>query len=639
MTRGVGAVTDIPCLPDGAREWFGGCGADVRSVPAAPSPGRFHALEKGTGCASAVVQLQYERPSVAAPRGRTGPRIPAAGSFGGHDRPQVRYRARVAAGETRAKRVPIGARLTDRRLVAACVLAAIALRLPFLHAPLGIDEGGYAYVAAHWNVGDGGIYGDQWVDRPPLLIALYAVAIAVAGDVGVRLLGCVAAAVLVVSSAGVAHRVAGRTAMTWSAVAAVVLSSSTLWQAHTVNAELPAAAFVAASVWMTVLALGATTSPRAFGAAIGAGVLAGCAMLVKQSFLDGFVFAGAALVGGAVLARGAARRRLAAALWGGIVGTAIVAAMLVAWAELSGPGLGALVDALYGFRLDARSAIDRAEAPKARAMLLLVLVTGSGLLALLAYTWIGLVRIARGRQSVQVGADSRLLRATAVGLGVLTVWGVFAVTQGGNWWRHYLVQLIPVLAMGLGIVAGAIADHERSRIARGSTRAGIAVSIAVGVTWAIGAAWAATGNVQRESAVAGDWLRAASQPGDTIVVTWGHPNVLRRSGMRSPYGMSWSLPIRVRDPRLEELREVIAGATPPTWIMEWTSLDLWGMDRDGDVRRLVAERYERVADVCGRDVYRLRTGTSSAASALPPAPSSDACDPGAFTDVLGGLRW
>ena len=518
------------------------------------------------------------------------------------------------------------------------MVAAVLLRLPFLASPLGIDEGGYAYVAANWNVGDGGIYGEQWVDRPPLLIALYAIAIAAAGDVGVRLLGCVAAALIVVASAGVAHRVAGRTAMAWSAVAAVVLSSSTLWQAHTVNAELPAAAFVAASVWTTVLALGARTWTHAFVLAAGSGLLAGCALLVKQSFADGFVFAGAAVVGALVLERGARRRRVAAVLVGGVVGAGIVLATVAVWAEAVGPGFGPLIDALYGFRVQARTAIEQGDAPDQRAVLLLVLVTASGLLALLAYTWIGLVRLARGDQSMRAGVDALLLRSTAVGLAAVSVWGVFAVTQGGNWWRHYLVQLVPVLAMGLGVVAGGVSDRARSRVARGSTRAGVAVSVVAGLAWAVGAAWAASGNVQRESAVAGDWLRAASRPGDTIVVAWGHPNVLRRSGMRSPYGMAWSLPVRVRDPRLDELRGLVAGVDPPTWIVEWTPLDLWGLDHGGRVQDLVDQRYELVGDLCGRDVYRLSAGGSTTSS-LPPSPSAKSCDPGAFERAIDGLRW
>lgn len=548
----------------------------------------------------------------------------------------MRYRPGVAASETRERRALVGHGLTDRQVVLACVLVAVALRLPFLNSPLGIDEGGYAYVAANWHVGDGGIYGDQWVDRPPLLIALYAVALAAAGDVGVRLLGCVAAALLVVASAGVAARVAGRTAMIWAAVAAVALSSTTLWQGHTVNAELPAAAFVAASAWMSVLALGARSVRMAFGTAVAAGVLAACALLVKQSFVDGFVFAGAALAATFVLGAGR-RARTWAVLAGGIVGAALAGAAVTAWAETSGPGIGVLLEALYGFRVEARDTIGDAEAPERRALLLLALAAASGLVALLAYTWIGLVRIAHGRQGVRAGVDVVLLRATAVGLVVLTMWDVFAVSQGGNWWRHYIVQLVPVLAMGLGVFIGGVADRPRSRVARGSTRAAVGVSVVAGVAWAAGAMWAATGNMHREAAVAGDWLRAAARPGDTIVVTWGHPNVMYRSGMRSPYELSWSLPVRVRDPQLDALSAVVGGSEPPTWIVEWMRFELWGLDRDRAVRDLVAERYERVGELCGRPLYRLsETGVSTAS--LPRLPSKDSCDPGPF-DGSFEVRW
>src|SRR4051794_41343951 len=70
------------------------------------------------------------------------------------------------------------ARPTRRTLGAltACLLLAPALRLPYLHVPLGIDEGGIAAVARQWGSAHGSLYGADWLDRPPLLVLAFKLA-------------------------------------------------------------------------------------------------------------------------------------------------------------------------------------------------------------------------------------------------------------------------------------------------------------------------------------------------------------------------------------------------------------------------------------------------------------------------------
>ena len=58
-----------------------------------------------------------------------------------------------------------------------CVLLALLLRAPYLSMPLGRDEGGLAYIAQHWSSGHGSLYGAYWVDRPPLLLVLFKLAV------------------------------------------------------------------------------------------------------------------------------------------------------------------------------------------------------------------------------------------------------------------------------------------------------------------------------------------------------------------------------------------------------------------------------------------------------------------------------
>src|SRR3954449_13290410 len=99
-----------------------------------------------------------------------------------------------------------------RQRTALCVLAGVAgallLRAPWSDAALGRDEGGVALVARAWHGSGPFPYGSYFLDRPPLLPALYR--LAGSSETGIRVLGATAAALVVVVSTLLAVRVAGR---------------------------------------------------------------------------------------------------------------------------------------------------------------------------------------------------------------------------------------------------------------------------------------------------------------------------------------------------------------------------------------------------------------------------------------------
>jgi hypothetical protein len=531
--------------------------------------------------------------------------------------------------------------LSHGLLLGACVALTILLRLPLLDAPLTIDEAGYAYVASHWGVGGGGLYGAQWVDRPPLLFGLFAIADAAGGDLGVRVLGCIAAVVVVVACTVTARLVAGPMAATWAGVTSAVLVSSPLFQGYVVNAELPAIAFV--SICVVVVVRAATGVAPAFWSGVLAGCAAGCAMLVKQSFADGFVFAGACTMLMMLLASGSQRRCARRIAAGVLCGAALTLGIAVAWAELVGPGSGVLLHALYGFRVEAMSEI-RAwpNAPEHRAAMLGVLVTASGVLLLFLALVVGLARsVVVGGSARGQRAEDAPFRAVCGALAVLGLFEAFAVLMGGNFWRHYLLQLVPMLGIGVGVVvAGVDRDRAAARIGAAARRS---CAWALGLSLAVWVAIVAVGphNLEDHSeASVGAWLRSASTPGDTLLVTWGRANVLRESGMRTPYEMAWSLPIRVRDGQLRELRGVLAGPDAPTWIVRWNPISSWDFDEDGSIRALVHDRYERVGMACGHRVYRLRgADDATTGDSLPAMPMGDECGAAIAGEVRAALLW
>lgn len=94
--------------------------------------------------------------------------------------PAVALRARLK------RRGVVSERARTWWTLGGCFLIVLLLRAPYLAVPLGRDEGGLAFLARHWD--GGSLYGAYWVDRPPLLLALFKLAV-LGGDRGVRVLG------------------------------------------------------------------------------------------------------------------------------------------------------------------------------------------------------------------------------------------------------------------------------------------------------------------------------------------------------------------------------------------------------------------------------------------------------------------
>src|SRR3954466_5049906 len=104
------------------------------------------------------------------------------------------------------------------------IVLTLLLRAPWFDAALGRDEGGVALIARAWHGSGPFAYGSYFLDRPPLLPALYK--LAGHDQSGIRVLGAVAAALLVITSTLLAVRIAGRAAAPWAAGIAAVLASS-----------------------------------------------------------------------------------------------------------------------------------------------------------------------------------------------------------------------------------------------------------------------------------------------------------------------------------------------------------------------------------------------------------------------------
>ncbi|MFW6775459.1 hypothetical protein ACOACO_14335 [Nocardioides sp. CPCC 205120] len=476
--------------------------------------------------------------------------------------------------------------MNDRRTVvgvAALAALAVLLRLPFLGAPTGSDEAGFLLVAHQWHDG-ASLYGDYWVDRPPLLLALFAL---VPDVTGLRLLGCACAASVVAlcalaAGAAVDPARSRRAALAAAATAALLCSAPWLGTVR-VNGEVLAAPFVAGALALTVLAL-REDARRPLVLAAAAGVLAACGVGVKQSSVDGVVFGTVALLVLALVRP--ARRRAAAVLLGvAVAGAVVTAALLVGAATLRGTDPLALFDAVVTFRVDAGETI-RSSASGATTERLVVLL-GTWAVSGLAVLGVAALVLAARRRTDPV----------AVATAATIVVGSLVALLGGSYWAHYLLQLVPASALAAGLVA--------ARLSVPVVRACVAVLAGVTAVPVVLNLVSGVGEGSRAEAVGGAIAQAA-EPGDTAVVAYGQPNVLAGAGLASPYPYLWSLPVRVLDPDLSELTTTVRSPDAPTWVVEWSpGFDSWALDAH-ELARAVASRYERVAEVCGRGVWRLR---------------------------------
>jgi hypothetical protein len=458
--------------------------------------------------------------------------------------------------------------------VAAAVLLGVALRLPFLTDPLEPDEAGYLLVARQWHPLDPHLYGRLWVDRPPLLILLFRLADG-SGPYGVRALGVVAVAVLATAAGVAGGLVSGRRDAITAALVAGTLASSYAIGGQEVDGELLGAPLVMVCCALTLLALRRPGVWPWLGAL--AGVAGTSALLVKQNLADGLVFAFVVLVTSRLFHRRTDATRV---LVGGVVGIAAVTTAVLTWAWVSGVGLGQLAFTLYGFRAAADAVIGSGDTsrPLQRAAFLGAVAVLSGVAALL-------VLLARG-------TTRRLPRRDPLAYAVLAmaVYGVIGIVAGGSYWTHYLIELVPALSLGAAMAGG-------RRVLLGVVTAAV---LAAGVGVALGAR---TGRPEATATTTARVLREASRPGDGVVVTYGHANLVEASGLATPYPYLWSLPLRVRDPHLTHLTRLLGGRRAPTWVVEYDGFDSWGIDESGRLASSVRKHYEPAATVCGHLVW------------------------------------
>ena len=395
----------------------------------------------------------------------------------------------------------------------ALVLLALSVCLraaSFVDAPLDRDEGAYALVAQQWQHG-AAPYRDVFDHKPPLIYLAYRVSFAIAGEhlAGVRVLFAFANACTALAGAVIVWQLTARRSLLpplLAGVAACVFLNSPLVQGESANTETLMVLGTSVGAWLVVRVLpnGRTTS------ALLAGICAGLAALAKPVALCEAVFFAA------WLATHAVRRRAPLTAFG--IGLVLPS---LAWGlyALTQGTLSASVDAVLLYNL--RYAGD-ATVPLWARIVALPIDYGVPL----ALLWAGVAGCA-----LTVLRSEPLPADFALGWTVAALVGTLA---SGRIYDHYYQQLIPPMAVALGITAAAIG---RLTLTRGA-RLAYAVAIAVGLWPPLAAAWSFA--AQSANRVCIDWqprlavvIRALTATDDRLFI-WGAEPYLAFAAERRP---------------------------------------------------------------------------------------------------------
>jgi hypothetical protein len=191
------------------------------------------------------------------------------------------------------------------------------------------------------------------------------------------------------------------------------------------------------------------------------------------------------------------------------------------------------------------------------------------------------------------------------------------VLAGENFWPHYLIALIPMVALAAGLSV-----NRRMPGWRWTRRLVVASAVTTALVSPVAAIGAAGASSQPSTT--GRWVAASAQPGDTLTVPFTHANVIAAAGLEPSYPYSWSLPVRTLDPDLSLLTSTLTGPTAPTWVVPWDDLHTWGLDLSNQVEAALGTDYRPVAVVCGHPVW-LHDGVNRH---LATVPSASACGAG-----------
>jgi hypothetical protein len=253
-----------------------------------------------------------------------------------------------------------------------------------------------------------------------------------------------------------------------------------------------------------------------------------------------------------------------------------------------GTTLPALYDAMLTFRIDARGVAVDSSGTARRAQALALYVVIGGLVPLVAWAAWRLRRLPH--------------RAVVLGLAAVLLYDVVSVLFGGGYWSHYLVQPIVPVSLLVGLAVAASTGSPASAARQAWLQPWVVLVAGVALIAAAVNVGMLVKPPHAPGVAVGAAIARAAEPGDTIVTLYGDPSIVEAAGLTSPYPYLWSLPIRVRDPKLRLLKQTLSGPDAPTWIVVTRRIGVWHTDPTA-LERILHDRYQWMRSACGMKIF------------------------------------
>src|SRR5918998_3708218 len=163
---------------------------------------------------------------------------------------------------------------TTRRFLVLLCLGVVLVRATYVPRPLRNDEGGYLLIARQWHTGGEFLYGDYFVDRPPLLMLIFKLASLTEWDQAIRVLAIPFVLLFVLAGWRAGTLLAGPAGGRWAAVVAAGIMCSPALAAEQADGELFGASLVMAALALALSAWKADSRRHRLGWAVAAGAVA-----------------------------------------------------------------------------------------------------------------------------------------------------------------------------------------------------------------------------------------------------------------------------------------------------------------------------------------------------------------------------
>ena len=479
-----------------------------------------------------------------------------------------------SGGQRDLRRIEVSAWWAPTLAALVAALLALGARVAFWGAPLTADEGGYAQIARLWDNGTA-LYRGAWVDRPQGLLLVYRALLELGGGSteSLRIVAAAVSMLIVIATVIVAVRICGTIEGIAAGLLLATFAASPFIESFTLSGEL-LAAFPAV---LSLLAFTAYLRSRHLVWLAVAGVLTGCAVMIKQSAFD----AGLAAVAFLLVTE---RRRAYGAVI--LVLAAFVPVAIAAW---TAPHAHDWWNAVVAYRAEGDSLLTGSPLHRFDQLIgsLQAAARGLGVLALLA---------AIGWRS------SPLLARLWLGAAVIGVLG------GGNFHSHYYIQLAAPLSILAAVGLRELIVVRRPLASAACGAAALTTLIVTVPLWFAGgpaqarAIWPKDGRLVHSAAVA-DYVRTHTAPNDRIFVLWAGAEVYYLADRRPALPYMWYRNVESIDTALTSARRLLARRKPALVVLVQGPDTI---DSSGITGRILRRKYRIATFVEGVPILEVR---------------------------------